>query len=72
MKITQQNLADFNLIDQIHAGFIELPGARKLQNALEKAGGELRLQPTNLLNVDLQTQLVVKCKHTGTTYAIAA
>ncbi|MBO1923541.1 hypothetical protein [Thiomicrorhabdus sp. 6S3-12] len=72
MKVTKQNIENFSVIDEIHAGFIERPNSAKLVQAVEKAGGELALKPINLIKADMQKQLVLKCKHSGNTYSINA
>lgn len=70
MKITKHDIDNFSVIDEIHSGFIENPQSKKLHNAIQDAGGEIRLKQISLFRADLKEQMVVKCKHSGTTYTI--
>ncbi|BBP46436.1 hypothetical protein THMIRHAS_18090 [Thiosulfatimonas sediminis] len=70
MKITLQNIENFSVIDEIHAGYIEKPQSAELKNVMTRAGGELNLKPVNLFKADLKQQMVLKCKASGTTYTI--
>ncbi len=63
--LNSKNLTQFRMIDEIHAGYIELKSGQKLQTRLEKLGGSVKLKPIEKLNFRANEKLVVKCQQTG-------
>lgn len=65
-----KNLNKFRMIDEIHAGYIELQNGQKLQKRLEKMGGSGKLKPIEKLNFRANEKLIVKCQQTGNFFQV--
>lgn len=70
MKITTGNLENFVLIDQIHAGYVEVEKSSVLSELLA-SNDEINLQPIALFKANFATDIVVKCRETGNTFLAA-
>lgn len=68
--LNSNNLNQFNLIDEIHGGYIELNSSKKLQEQLKKSGGSVNLEPVMKMNFCARENLVVKCQNTGNLFKV--